>query len=154
MHIQYAKLISALRVAVGTSDMGGQGPGQRGGGVGVALCRTKGCESMEKWGRVGESSSLGRVGQQQLRRHAAELLSMMNSVCDGLWLTSLLWYFFCFLERHPCFYGVVFFKVACRWFRVGAAVWQRACPRVSVRLCLWACMTAVCLPDLPRVTCS
>lgn len=59
MHIQYVKMISALRVAVGTSDIGGQGPYWGGGGV--ALSGGLRDVRVEKRirGRVGVSSSSG-----------------------------------------------------------------------------------------------
>lgn len=59
-----------------------------------------------------------------------------SSVCYGLWLTMLLWYFFFFRKTCLCFFHVVFFKVAWRWKVRTAARW-----RVAVRLC-------ICVPDL------
>lgn len=60
MHIQYVKMISALRVAVGTSDIGRQGP-YSGWGGGVALSGGLRDVRVEKRirGRAGVSSSSG-----------------------------------------------------------------------------------------------
>lgn len=56
----------------------------------------------------------------------------MKSVCYGLWLTTLRWYFSPFFRKTCLFCRVVFFKVAWRWFQVWAVVWQRVFIRVFV----------------------
>lgn len=56
--------------------------------------------------------------------------------CYGLWLTTLLWYFFFF--RKTCLFSRVVFKVAWRWFWVWTVVWQ--CVFICVSMCMWACV--------------
>lgn len=92
MHIQYVKMISALRVAVGTSDTGRQALDE--GGVGRFCLTGKpafGCFHVSVWRSTceEEEESWGLPHQdlfQELRRHAAELFFFffMNSVCYGL----------------------------------------------------------------------